>query len=71
MFVPAKTPTAIVEKLHQETFNILQSGNVREKLATLGVDPMPVNPAELDALVKAEITANAAVIKAANMRAGS
>jgi tripartite-type tricarboxylate transporter receptor subunit TctC len=44
---------------------------VREKLATLGVDPMPVNPAELDALVKAEITANAAVIKAANMRAGS
>jgi tripartite-type tricarboxylate transporter receptor subunit TctC len=71
VFVPAKTPKAIVEKLHQETFNILQSGNVREKLATLGVDPMPVNPAELDALVKAEITANAAVIKAANMRAGS
>ena len=71
VFVPAKTPKAIVERLHQETFNILQSGNVRETLATLGVDPMPVNPAELDALVKAEITANAAVIKAANMRAGS
>jgi hypothetical protein len=32
---------------------------------------MPVSPAELDALVKAEIAANAAVIKAANMRAGS
>jgi tripartite-type tricarboxylate transporter receptor subunit TctC len=71
IFVPIKTPKAIVEKLHQETFKTLQSGAVREKLATLGVDPMPVNPAELDALVKAEITANAAVIKAANMRAGS
>ena len=71
VFVPAKTPKAVVEKLHQETSKTLQSGHAREKLATLGVDPMPVNPAELDALVKAEIAANAAVVKAANMRAGS
>jgi tripartite-type tricarboxylate transporter receptor subunit TctC len=71
VFVPAKTPKAIVERLHLETSETLQSDNVREKLATLGVDPMPANPAELDALVKAEITANAAVIQAANMRAGS
>src|SRR4029434_4930078 len=71
VFVPVKTPKTIVEKLHQETFKTLQSGNVREKLAALGVDPMPGNPAELDALVQAEIAANAAVIKEANIRAGS
>jgi tripartite-type tricarboxylate transporter receptor subunit TctC len=69
VFVPAKTPNAIIEKLHQQTSKILRSANVREKLATLGVDPMPMSAAELDALVKAEITANAAVIKGANIRA--
>jgi tripartite-type tricarboxylate transporter receptor subunit TctC len=67
VFVPAKTPNAIIEQLHQQASKILQSATVREKLATLGVDPMPMSPAELDALVKAEITANAAVIKAANI----
>jgi tripartite-type tricarboxylate transporter receptor subunit TctC len=69
VFVPAKTPKAIVERLHQQTSKTLQSANVREKLAILGVDQMPINPTELDTLVKAEIIANAAVIKAANIRA--
>ena len=67
VFVPAKTPNTIIEKLHQKLSEILQSATVRERLATLGVDPMPMSPAELDALVRAEITANAAVIKAANI----
>ena len=67
VFVPAKTPNTIIEKLHQKISEILQSATVRERLATLGVDPMPMSPAELDALVRAEITANAAVIKAANI----
>lgn len=69
IFVPAKTPTAIVEKLHQQTQKTLQSAGLREKLATLGVEPMVMSPAELDALVKAEIAANAAVVKAANIKA--
>ena len=69
VFVPAKTPEAIVETLRRQTSKILQLANVREKLATLGVDPMPMNPAEFDMRLKAEIAANAAVITAANIRA--
>ena len=69
IFVPAKTPNTIIEKLHQQTSEILQSVHVREKLTILGVDPMPKRPVELDALVKTEIIANAAVIKAASIRA--
>ena len=69
MFVPAKTPSAIVDRLHQQTLKTLQTAGMREKLAKLGVDPMVMSPGELDALVKAEIAANAAVIKAANIKA--
>jgi tripartite-type tricarboxylate transporter receptor subunit TctC len=71
VFVPAKTPGAIVETLRRQTSKILQLANVREKLATLGVDPMPMNPAEFDMRLNAEIAANAAVIKAANITAAS
>ena len=68
IFVPAKTPNTIVEKLHRLTQKTLQDGSLREKLATLACEPMVMSSAELDALVKAEIIANAIVVKAANMK---
>jgi len=68
IFVPAKTPSAIVEKLHQQTRKTLQDGGLQEKLTTLACEPMVMSPAELDALVKKEIAANALVVKAANMK---
>src|SRR5262245_5522517 len=64
IFVPARTPKPIVEKLHQLTQKTLQSASLQEKLALLGVEPMVMSPAEVDALVKAELVANAAVVKA-------
>jgi tripartite-type tricarboxylate transporter receptor subunit TctC len=69
VFAPAKTPKGIVEKLYEKTFKILQSTNLTEKFATLGVEPMVMTPTELDALVKREIAANADVVKAANIKA--
>jgi len=41
---------------------------VRDKLATLGVDPMVMAPAEFDALVEKEIAMNAALVKAAGIK---
>src|SRR5438552_747276 len=38
--VPAKTPRAIVEKLHAETAKALAVPAVQERLATFGVEPM-------------------------------
>jgi tripartite-type tricarboxylate transporter receptor subunit TctC len=68
VFAPAKTPKGIVEKLYQKTLKTLQSTNLPDKLATFGVEPMVLTSAELDALVKREIAANADVVKAANIR---
>jgi len=64
LFLPAKTPREIVFKLHRETLKALLVPKVKEKLATLGVDPMAMIPLEFDALVKREIAINAALVKA-------
>jgi tripartite-type tricarboxylate transporter receptor subunit TctC len=69
MFVPAKTPRAIVDKLHRETAQALQEPKVRERLAGLGVDPLNLTPAEFDALVRKEIDINAALVKAIGLKA--
>jgi tripartite-type tricarboxylate transporter receptor subunit TctC len=68
MFVPAKTPRDIVDKLHQETQRALRHPNVVAKFAPQGVEPMPLTPAEFDALVKKEIAANIALVKAAGLK---
>ena len=53
--VPAKTPRAIVNRLHDETNKALQAPEVKERLATLGVEPMPMSVEEFDKFVRADI----------------
>lgn len=65
VFAPAKTPREIVDRLHAATVKVLQSPALKQRLAQLAVEPMPMKPAEFDRLVREEIAANEAVIKAA------
>jgi tripartite-type tricarboxylate transporter receptor subunit TctC len=64
VFVPAKTPRDIVDRLHRETLKALQAPKVRDKLAALGIDPMVMTPTEFDAHIEKEIAVNAALVKA-------
>jgi len=68
VFMPAKTPRAIVEKFHDNTAKVLRMPSMREKLAQLAVDPMPMMPGDFDKYVAAEIEANGKLIKAAGVR---
>jgi tripartite-type tricarboxylate transporter receptor subunit TctC len=68
-FVPAKTPRDIVDKLHRETLKAMQAPNVQEKLATIGVGPLVLTPAELEAHVKKELSMNADLVKATGVKA--
>jgi tripartite-type tricarboxylate transporter receptor subunit TctC len=68
MFLPAKTPAAIVEKLRAETAKALQSPNVVEKFKGQGIEPMPLSPTEFDALIRREVEANKALVKAAGLK---
>jgi tripartite-type tricarboxylate transporter receptor subunit TctC len=68
ILVPAKTPRAIVERLHAETQKALALPEVKEKFAPQGVEPLPLTPAEFDALIAKEIASNIALAKAAGLK---
>ena len=68
LFVPAKTPREIVDKLAQETQKALAAPGVREKLAQQGMDQMPITPAAFDAQIRREIDSILALAKAANLK---
>jgi len=68
VFMPVKTPRAIVDRLYTTTMKIIQTPAMQQKLAELAVDPMPLKPAEFDALVETEIKANERLIKAAGVK---
>ena len=68
MFLPAKTARDIVDKLNRETLKALQEPKVRDKLATLGFEPMVMTPAEFAAHVEKEIAVNGALVKAAGIK---
>ena len=69
MFLPAKTPRDIVNKLNRETLKALQEPKVRDKLATLGFDPMVMTPSEFAEYVAREIAINEALVKATGIKA--
>ena len=68
LFLPAKTPRAIVDRLNRETLKALQEPKVRDKLAALGFEPMVMTPAQFAAHVEQEIAVNAALVKAAGIK---
>jgi len=67
LFAPAKTSRAIVARLHDETAKAMQSTNVRDRLAALGVVPMPMTSEQFDTRIREEIVSNAALVKAAGI----
>ena len=66
-FLPTKTPTAIGEKLHAEIMKALELPSVKERLAAIGVDPMPMTQAEFGAFFKKEVADNLELVKAAKI----
>jgi tripartite-type tricarboxylate transporter receptor subunit TctC len=67
-FVPAKTPTEIIRKMHADTVAVLAEPQVRAKLDALGVVVVGSTPEELGVHLKAEMERWAPVIKAANIK---
>ena len=68
LFAPAGTPRDIVWRLNRGTLTALQAPRVREKLAALGVDPMPMSPDEFAAHVEREVALNAALAQNAGLK---
>jgi len=67
VYVPANTPQPIVDKLASEIAKALQAADVKARLATLGVEPMPMSQPEFAQFTKDDIAANIALVKAAKI----
>lgn len=67
VYLPAKTPPEIVEKLQRETVKALQAPAVQARLSTLGVEPMPMSREAFAKFLRDDIEANVALVKAAKI----
>jgi tripartite-type tricarboxylate transporter receptor subunit TctC len=68
LLAPAGTPKAIVDRLNAAALKALASPEVKERLTTLGAEPMPTTAAACDAFIKTETARMADVVKAANIK---
>ena len=66
-FVPAKTPRAIVDKLHQEAVKAIKAPEVQARFAKLGVEPLPMTVEQFAKFFREDVAAATALVKAANI----
>jgi tripartite-type tricarboxylate transporter receptor subunit TctC len=67
-FLPAKTPRAIVERLHQEIRKVKEDPDVASKLAALGGEPMDMTPEQFDKYMRTLVEMNRALARAAGIK---
>jgi tripartite-type tricarboxylate transporter receptor subunit TctC len=67
MFAPSKTPRTIVNKLNREVVSILKQPDIQKRMRTLGAEPAPTTPAELDKHVAQELALVLKLAKAAGL----
>ena len=69
VFAPAGTPPAIVERLYTEIAKILKLPDISKRLSDLGLDLSGMPPAQLAALVKAEVPRLGKVVRDSGAKA--
>ena len=67
-FAPANTPPAIVARLQKEVARVVQTAEVKERFAQMGLDPVGGSSEELGKRVANDIAKWTAVAKAANIK---
>ncbi len=68
-FVPSKTPSAVVQRLHAEILKAAATPEVKDRYLKSGTEAMTFSQAEFDAFVKKEIEVSARIAKRAKMQA--
>ncbi len=69
MFVPAKTPRAIVDRLNAALNTVLKEPDIRDKLLAQGSEAVGGTPEQLGAVVNAELPKWAKLVKDAGIKA--
>lgn len=68
VLAPVATPKGIIDKLSVEISKHVASADIKERLLSLGVDPLISTPEQYAALIAADSAKYARTIKAANIR---
>ena len=68
LWAPAGTPAPVVQKISLDLARVVTAPDVRERLATLGAEPMSMAPEEFARFVRAEIEDAARIARAAGIR---
>jgi tripartite-type tricarboxylate transporter receptor subunit TctC len=68
VWVPAGTPTAVVEKLSQDIERVMATADLRDSLAKHGADPMNMTQPEFARFVVSESASAARIFKAAGIK---
>jgi tripartite-type tricarboxylate transporter receptor subunit TctC len=67
-FAPARTPPAIIARLQKEIARVVQTAEVKERFAAMGLDPVGGTPEDLGRQVARDIEKWTAVARAANIK---
>jgi tripartite-type tricarboxylate transporter receptor subunit TctC len=68
LFAPAKTPSQIVSKLHSDTITALAHPSVKDRFEAVGAPVMSSTPAELAALLAADIQKWGPIVREAGIK---
>jgi tripartite-type tricarboxylate transporter receptor subunit TctC len=68
LIAPAKTPDAIIAKIHAAVVDALGKPAIREKLATQLMEPVPTTPAQFRTKIDADLARWTPVIKAIDIK---
>jgi len=68
LMAPANTPAGVVQKVHDAAVKSLSKPEVKEKYASIGIDPAPMTPAELGKFIQSEIAHWAKLAKLAGIQ---
>lgn len=67
LFVPVKTPREIVNRLHAETTKALEQPSVRERLAKMATQPMPMSPDQFAKYFQDDVASTVKLAREAGM----
>ncbi len=68
MFVGAKTPRDIVNRLNGETVKLLATLELKDRFSKIGAERFTRTPEEFDAMIRREMVENERRIKAAGIK---
>jgi tripartite-type tricarboxylate transporter receptor subunit TctC len=68
MFAPTRTPAAVVERLHAEVVNAVNTAEIRDFMTREGAEPVASSPQEFSAYLRAEIDRYRRIVEAGKLR---